>query len=256
MERFHQLFLADGAPYSLERYQREEIGDKDIELAGWDAGDDGVLTRSMSFIHPVKNSFGVGPPEVRTTKQQRLKRYHHFGLYMENTTVVEGVPSADAFYVQDNWIVEAVNEDEVVLTVRFGTRFTKRALFKGLIEKNILKETTDWFKGYADMVQKASVTKREETRISVVQRQPIQQPAPSQSLDIVTNLLQRIAQRIDKSSMTIIGMFAILIAILCLQLLTMFQAMSLLQTELGGLKAELRLVTETLANQTAMTPQG
>jgi hypothetical protein len=102
LERFHQLFLADGAPFSLDWYQKTYIGDRDIELTGWDAdADEQVLKRSMMFTHPISNT--LGPSQARTTRHQRLKRYEDYGIILENTTViVDNIPSADAFYVQDH----------------------------------------------------------------------------------------------------------------------------------------------------------
>jgi len=188
----------------------------------------------MKFTHPIKNSMGVGPSEARTTRKQRLRRFGNAGLAIENTTTIVGIPSADAFYVKDHWCVEASADvgTSVVVTTRFGARFTKRALFKGLIEKNIVKETSDWFAGYAEMLQ------------NVVQENPVQRQKEKvdNSLLPVTELLRQIAASLDRTAYIGAGLLLLLTLVLALQLLVMRETIALIREEITALREEVSIV--------------
>ena len=153
MDTFFQYFWADHAQHSLEYYQREYVKDQDVQLTGWDLGSDGFFRRTLQFRHPIQNSLGLGPSAADTTRQQKLRTYAGLGITLENKTLVAGIPAADSFYIQDHWVLEAVGENQVRLTVRYDTRFIKRSMFKSIISKSIRKETKEWMAGYLDMVQ-------------------------------------------------------------------------------------------------------
>lgn len=171
LHSFFESFLADNAPHSMEQFQREQIGDKDIRLSPWTHDEvTGVDTRSMTFIHPIKNSMGMGPSEALTSRKQKMRRFGALGLTLENTTQVEGVPVADAFFVRDHWLVESLDDGERVrLTTRFGAHFHKRVLFKGFIEKSVYSQTTEWYATYArlltDVMQEEKVTDFDESKM-------------------------------------------------------------------------------------------
>jgi hypothetical protein len=156
LQAFFDLFLADNAPFSLDRFQREETGDRDIHLEQWAECGEGVLSRKMTFVHPLKGTGGIGATEAKTSREQRLRWYGNLGLTLENTTNVEGVPSADAFFIRDYWLVKAIpGEEQVQFQTCFGTHFHKRAIFKSFIEKSVASQTKQWFQGYARMLQQA-----------------------------------------------------------------------------------------------------
>lgn len=123
--------------------------------SGENSQSDGVVSvcsRILTFTHPIKSAMGMGPSEARTTRRQLFRRFHQLGMTVENKTAVEGIPAADAFFVHDFWKIAADGNDHVLLTVSFAPRFTKRTLFKNIIERSILKETKEWFAGYSKMV--------------------------------------------------------------------------------------------------------
>ena len=154
LDDYHKLFLADNAQYSLDYYQKEYIKDRNVSITGWDVGADGVsFHRSISFTHPIKNSMGIGPSSAQTSRQQRLRKFPGIGLALENKTVIEGIPGADCFHIQDIWLLEFVNESESRLSVHFDIIFQKRSMFKSIIQKNVRKETKQWIAGYVDMVE-------------------------------------------------------------------------------------------------------
>lgn len=248
MEQYFRLFFADDARYSVDFYQTKVIGDKDINVTGWEV-DEGVLKRTITFTHPIKNSFGVGPSESRTTRRQELRRYKNLGITVSNTTTVEGIPSADAFFVQDHWLIEATGTNEVTVSSRFGSTFTKRAMLKGLIEKNIVKETSEWFVGYQKMLQDVVLRGEEQAE------KPAGPPSAKavvkvdKSLVPVTELLQQIALSLNRSAYIAAGVLAFLAIVLILQLFVMRETMALMRLEITTLREEVGIIAAAVARQ-------
>eukprot|EP00545_Synedropsis_sp_CCMP1620_P005390 CAMPEP_0119018816 /NCGR_PEP_ID=MMETSP1176-20130426/20283_1 /TAXON_ID=265551 /ORGANISM="Synedropsis recta cf, Strain CCMP1620" /LENGTH=473 /DNA_ID=CAMNT_0006972895 /DNA_START=389 /DNA_END=1813 /DNA_ORIENTATION=+ len=169
---FFDQFLADDAPHSIASYQQNVIGDSQVKVTKWIVLDDdntngddttNVMTRTVSFCHPISNNFGVGPSSTMATRKQTLHRYGDFGLCMETSTFVEGVPACDAFHVADRWLVEeetaAGNNDDhdtpqINFTVLHETVFTKRTMFKRMIESSTKTEVKSWYKGYVELLIK------------------------------------------------------------------------------------------------------
>ena len=116
-----------------------------------------IQSRVLKFTHPIKNAVGFGPSEARTTRRQLLRRYQNFGITIENKTIVEGIPAADTFSVDDFWHIQSDGADNhnVILSVNFEINFTKRSMFKTIIEKSVLRETRAWLLGYSRMTQEA-----------------------------------------------------------------------------------------------------
>ena len=164
LDSFYRNFLADEAPFSFDRFQRENIQDHDVDVTRWQQPEEGptepsgvqISVRTLSFTHPIrKTSMGMGPKEARTRRRQILKRYGDYGITIENNINVEGIPSADCFSVHDFWKIAADGTDHIVVSVRFAPRFTKRTFLRGMIEKNIKKESKAWFVEYTKMVHAA-----------------------------------------------------------------------------------------------------
>jgi VAD1 Analog of StAR-related lipid transfer domain len=160
MDTFYILFLQDEASSSLDHYQRDFIRDRDVRISPWmndsptevPRDEITVNSRVLTFIHPIKSTMGMGPSEAKTTRKQILRSYQQYGMTLENITTVEGIPAADTFSVHDFWRIEADGSDAITISANFAPRFTKRTIFKNLIEKSVLKETKAWFLGYAEMI--------------------------------------------------------------------------------------------------------
>jgi VAD1 Analog of StAR-related lipid transfer domain len=101
----------------------------------------------------------VGPSHAPTKKRQRLRRYPGCGICITNSTTVEGLPGADCFVVEDQWVIEVVregatssNKPSLKFSTKFGANFTKYTFLKGIIQKNINAGNIEWFEGYRRMV--------------------------------------------------------------------------------------------------------
>lgn len=249
LERFFEMFFADNAPYSLDFFQRNTIGDRDIQITGWDFDSDGAFNRTVTFLHPIKNSYGVGPSEARTTRQQRLRRFGDLGMCVENTTVAEGIPSGDAFFVQDHWVIEASSDDSVRLSTRFGTRFTKRALFRGMIEKSILKETQDWLAGYQAML--LEVTQERERIVESKEEKLVD----NTELQKLAHRLDRIASRVNRPLAIGFVVMCILLLALLVQVVLLRQSICKMNEEMVELRLEVKGFTQQkFGNHNTATP--
>lgn len=163
LSTFFRLFLANDAPYSIDKYQRgDSVKSIHIKITPWekDPSDEAALVRTLEFHHPVSKALGVGPSHAPTKKRSRLQRYPGCGLCFTNTTTVEGLPGTDCFVLEDQWLVEAaptteVSTPQVILSARFGPNFTKYTFLKSIITKNVRSGNKEWFEGYKKMVQSA-----------------------------------------------------------------------------------------------------
>lgn len=165
LDRFLQLFINDDAKYSLSKHQSENIKDHDVTASPWKDGESGLKTRTLSFVHPIKNSTGFGPDSASTHREQTLRVFPRQGLTLDNTTRVEGIPAADSFNVRDRWVLECMaNDTKVRLKTRYAIRFTKRTLLKPLIQKSIRKETKEWWESYQSVLKSATAEVASEKR--------------------------------------------------------------------------------------------
>lgn len=156
LDDFYSKFLGDGAEQSMPSYQKAVIGDTEIVCPSWivdSSSHQQTLKRTISFRHPI-NSMGMGPSSATARRVQTLSRYGHYGLIMETTTHVEGIPAADCFHVVDRWLVESEGNDEVRWTVQIESIFTKKTMLKTIIEKSTKKEIKRWYNGFVELVQR------------------------------------------------------------------------------------------------------
>ena len=159
IERFIHLFLRDNAEHSLEKFQDNIIRDRDVCMTKWEAlpgSGGGTMTRTLSFVHPISNSIGIGPSSAKTKRKQSMQRFGAYGMILRNVTNISGVPASDCFYIKDQWLIESIGDQELELTTRFSIEFTKSIPLKALIiEKTSRNEYNRWYRSYRDMVLEA-----------------------------------------------------------------------------------------------------
>jgi len=233
--------LADGALYSLDRYQRETIKDFDVNITSWDiGGDDGHVdasVRTLSFCHPVKNSFTTS--EAHTSRRQRLRRFHDYGISLESTTTVKGVPYSDHFYTHDLWLIEATGDGQVTLSARYDTRFTKRCMIKSLINSNVCDETKSWFKGYCLMLQSVIAEDNNET-------EPLITSCPS-ATEKTAMKEKKFAGDSDRHPIhTAIALIGVFLLATTINVLWMRHQFHVMQAELNSLKNDMSRLVEVL----------
>ena len=161
---------------------------------------------------------GLGPSEARTTRKQRLEKFDDEGILLENVTTVEGIPAADTFEMRDCWLLEQLENDQMELSSSFQVRFTKRSIFRGIIEKNIRKETLDWWAGYSAMLQQTL-------------QDQLGARAPEDTLSLVPG--DQILLSIQKSMQSTVRLLTLTVIILVLLLIVLCIQVALLQQEMS-----------------------
>jgi len=128
VDEFYNHVLADDASNSLAKFMRD-IGELNVDTSPWDlpraSAASESLSRTIHYTHPVNAP--MAPPTAKARKQQILHKFGNAGLCVETCTIVEEVPMADCFVVEDRlWVHGAKDGSEgCVLSVTFQIRFVK-----------------------------------------------------------------------------------------------------------------------------------
>ncbi len=110
-----------------------DIGELDVHTSPWELPSASKASESTSrtiqYTHPVNAP--MAPPTAKARKQQVLHKFGDAGLCVETCTVVEEVPMADCFVVEDRvWVHGAKDGSEgCSVSVTFQIRFVKSTFF-------------------------------------------------------------------------------------------------------------------------------
>jgi hypothetical protein len=110
-----------------------DIGELDVHTSPWELPSASKASESTSrtiqYTHPV--NVPMAPPTAKARKQQVLHKFGDAGLCLETCTVVEAVPMADCFVVEDRvWVHGAKDGSEgCSVSVSFQIRFVKSTFF-------------------------------------------------------------------------------------------------------------------------------
>jgi len=154
LDDFYDELLADDATWSIPRFQRDIVGDSEIEVSPWalyETAGETITRRTITFQHPIKAKFGIGPFSALARREQRLLQYGTYGMSLETSSFVKGVPAWDRFYVDDRWLIEQ-HDGYVLLTVQYQTRFTSQTILKRLIIQSTKLEVKSWYDCYAKLL--------------------------------------------------------------------------------------------------------
>ena len=160
LDEFMSKFVANGASHSIAKYL-ESRGDSSLRATNWEEAatesppqeQPAVATakplpqrRVIHYKHPVNAP--LAPPQAGARKEQNLTRYGDYGLCLETRTIVDDVPMADCFHVDDRIRVQQrqTNGKSVSVVMEFEITFIKSTMFKSIIEKTTRSEFTDFFK--------------------------------------------------------------------------------------------------------------
>lgn len=90
-----------------------DIGERNVTSTSWQPKKTPTAseptTRSIQYTHPVNAP--MAPPTAKAFKQQFMNKFGTVGLCLETCTVVQEVPMAVCFVVNDRlWVHEAEDE--------------------------------------------------------------------------------------------------------------------------------------------------
>jgi len=153
VEEFFDHFLSDDAMHPITLFHEDIIGDNNVAITKWkiDGSDDccnekKTYTRTLKFEHRSKMS-------VAQVTRSQTYRYYGSSACLRNITKLKGVPSADAFFVEDMWLIQSTDEGDLILNVRFRTHFSKSTMIKSIIESRSRAETLEWWRKYKSFLK-------------------------------------------------------------------------------------------------------
>lgn len=149
---FFDTFLRDSSPRSMSYFQSKVMGNSNVLLEAWtkNAAPDGEqstadsLSRAIEFEHTTRWA---------VAKVKRRQTYQTCGKHaiIQNFTHLQGIPQADAFFVEDMWLLEA-EANHVTLDVKCRIVWLKNTMLKSVIEKRTKSEAKEWFDKYIPFV--------------------------------------------------------------------------------------------------------
>jgi hypothetical protein len=188
LDRFFDLFFANNAPYSLQRFLQSR-GDLKLATTDWklpvsdDNGNDGSSAdykmRTVTYVHPVNAP--MAPPQASARKEQSYRQYKDRGIIINTQTYVEDVPMTDCFFVEDRIIVNDNNENNrgVQVTMEFGIIFIKRTMFKSIISSRTRGEYIEIFNAFSTYLSEAlSGALEKETTLEETTPTPTEETTP------------------------------------------------------------------------------
>lgn len=160
VDEFYHQVLEDNATQSFEKFMRD-IGELNVKSTPWQPSKAPTPsepnTRSIQYTHPVNAP--MAPPTAKAFKQQVLHKFGTVGMCLDTCTVVQEVPMADCFVVNDRlWVHEAEDENTgtvkgCIVAVTYEIKFVKSTMFRRIIESQTRKEYALFWNQYADMVR-------------------------------------------------------------------------------------------------------
>jgi hypothetical protein len=205
LDKFHELFLADDAPYSIASFMTG-TGDSNVVASCWKTeSTSSSKSRTIEYTHPINAP--LAPPNAKARKEQRMRRFLDQGISIETDTYVDDVPMTDCFYVTDRILVRANDDGTVTISAYFDIRFVKSTMFRSIIANTTRSEFVKWFQNLLAMVRSQSLALPspeegtvEVTKINMFETTPVetvlhmvQQPSAKETVSLTHVLLVLVA---------------------------------------------------------------
>ena len=162
---FFATFLADRAPFGLDRFQLL-MKESEVEMGEWTREDDDgrhgrlrglAMRRSSRFRKPV-NTFGID--STLAEKHSLLTIFPDCGIVLTAVTRLDEsspVPGASCFGVHDSMVVRELDDGSVSVSIYFEMRFTQQTLLQYFIELESNRNTLQYLNGYLLYLQEKRV---------------------------------------------------------------------------------------------------
>jgi hypothetical protein len=149
---FFNIFLRDSAKRSTSYFQSKIMNDTNVVVEAWtkNSAPDGEgsvvdsLSRMIEFEHATRWAIA---------KVKRRQTYQMCGrnAIIQNFTHLQGIPQADAFFVEDMWLLEDTGS-HVTLNVKFRIVWLKNTMLKSVITNRTRTEAKEWFDKFIPFV--------------------------------------------------------------------------------------------------------
>lgn len=240
LDAFEKLFVANGAEESWSVYHKNH-GDEDVIDEDWQTTSTKFGDSKVIHFNKIVNLPGLRA--TRGKKVQRFKRFGDAGLILCSSTLLEDVPCADCFSVDDLCAVIVKPEGKLEIELSFEVKFIKSTMLKYMIENNTNVEMKKWLEKFAaNMIAKSagvsdivkgevSLSKDATNKTSTsVTTTPAPAPAPTSATTTAPS---------DQTMMMIMILQLILILLLVV-------AVFKLNSTVNSLQAEVKLITRSM----------
>lgn len=240
LDAFEKLFIANGAEESWSIYHKNN-GDEDVVDEDWQTTSKKFGDSKVIHFNKIVNLPGLRA--TRGKKVQRFKRFGDAGLILCSSTLLEDVPCADCFSVDDLCAVIVKPEGKLEIELSFEVKFVKSTMLKYMIENNTNTEMKKWLEkfaanmtaksaGVSDIVKgEVSLSKDATTKTTPTSVTTTTAPVPA--ITTTPN---------DQTMMTILILQLILILLLVV-------AVFMLNSTVNSLQAEVKLITYSMAGR-------
>ncbi len=208
LDQFYNKFLDDNATKSLYHFQKNFFHSRNIDLTHWvtvtttnSTNDDTIhaqeeedqnnkdddynstrkqeslywkQSRSISFVHPRNAKIGPSTAQIfRTQHSTTIKSSIHSRssdlMIIDTSTKLDGVPYSDCFVVEEQWILEPIDNDNLHLSIRFNINFTKATIMKKIIIKQTKQEVKHWYHLYLKYILSSDEEENDITSTSILE---------------------------------------------------------------------------------------
>ena len=236
LDVFIKMFIANGADASWAVYHKNH-GDEDVVDEDWHKTSTKFGDSKVIHFNKIVNLPGLRA--TRGKKVQRFKRFGDAGLILCSSTLLEDVPCADCFSVDDLCAVIVKPDGKLEIELSFEVKFIKSTMLKYMIESNTNTEMKKWLEKFAaNMAAKASgVSNIVKGEVSLSEDATTKQPTPTEPAPTVEPVI--INKTSDNTMMTILILQLILILLLVV-------AVFMLNSTVNSLQAEVKLITHSI----------
>lgn len=152
MEKFLSMFWFDDNTLYYEKFLIDKLEDLSVNIADWESMDDSSTSKSRKIhsYHPSKVSFPGLPSHAESFKTQIFNISENnieTIASIKETNSFNGIPYADYFTVDTEWIIKCKNSNnnnnnvqECYITITLDVIFQKSTWLQGTIESNTKAE--------------------------------------------------------------------------------------------------------------------
>eukprot|EP01112_Ceratiomyxa_fruticulosa_P008710 TRINITY_DN2258_c0_g2_i1.p1 TRINITY_DN2258_c0_g2~~TRINITY_DN2258_c0_g2_i1.p1 ORF type:complete len:794 (-),score=190.55 TRINITY_DN2258_c0_g2_i1:97-2478(-) len=180
---FFKIFFSDKSTFT-SRYHVQR-GDQDFSVKKWAKNQQFGTMREI--LYSAKVNAPLGPDRTRVQEAQKCHLQKE-RLIIETVGTMCDVPYGDCFKVEGKWEISSAGGNSCRLVINIAVNFVKKTWFKGKIESQTIKETTESFKTWISMAKVEAQNPEVLKSLLQVQTQTTTTATNTQQTEIPRNL--------------------------------------------------------------------
>eukprot|EP01026_Neomeris_dumetosa_P038110 TRINITY_DN3100_c0_g1_i12.p1 TRINITY_DN3100_c0_g1~~TRINITY_DN3100_c0_g1_i12.p1 ORF type:complete len:629 (-),score=76.10 TRINITY_DN3100_c0_g1_i12:220-2106(-) len=127
-------------------------GDRNLHITPWKKTPAIGHVRDLIFVSQVTSR--VGPSQTSCSQIQRASFYREEHLVFETSQVMSDIPFGDSFTVETRWDLVNLDSNTCRLTIHCHIPFSKKIMWRRIIESSAIKELDQSLKQFVEIMQK------------------------------------------------------------------------------------------------------